>query len=31
MVWCPKYSKKVFGQEYLRERAKEFFRAIAEE
>ena len=30
-VWCPKYRKKLFGQEYLRQRAKELFREIAEE
>ena len=31
LVWCPKYRKKLFGQEYLRERAKELFREIAKE
>ena len=31
LVWCPKYRKKLFGQEYLRKRAKELFREIAEE
>jgi putative transposase len=31
LVWCPKYLKKVFGQEYLRKRAKELFSEIAEE
>ena len=30
-VWCPKYRKKLFGQEYLHKRAKELFREIAEE
>lgn len=31
LVWCPKYRKDLFAQEYLRERASELFRAIAEE
>jgi putative transposase len=31
LVWYPKYRKKLFGQEYLRERAEELFREIAEE
>jgi putative transposase len=31
LVWCPKYRKKVFGQEYLRKRAKGLFSEIAEE
>jgi len=31
LVWCPKYRKKLFGQEYLRKRAKELFKEIAEE
>jgi putative transposase len=31
LVWCPKYRKKLFGQEYLRQRAKKLFREIAEE
>ena len=31
LVWCPKYRKKLFAQSYLRERAAELFREIAEE
>jgi REP element-mobilizing transposase RayT len=31
LVWCPRYNKKLFGQEYLCKRAKELFREIAEE
>ena len=31
LVWCPKYRKDLFAQEYLRERAAELFREIAEE
>jgi len=31
LVWCPKYRKDLFAQDYLRERAAELFREIAEE
>ena len=31
LVWCPKYRKKLFAQDYLRERAVELFNEIAEE
>ena len=31
LVWCPKYRKKLFAEKYLRERAVELFREIAEE
>ena len=31
LVWCPKYRKRLFAQSYLRERAQELFREIAEE
>ena len=31
MVWCPKYRKRLFAQSYVRERAGELFREIAEE
>jgi putative transposase len=31
LVWCPKYRKDLFAQEYLRERAAALFREIAEE
>jgi len=31
IVWCPKYRKKLFAQNWLRERAAELFREIAEE
>ena len=31
LVWCPKYRKKLFEQNYLRERAVELFNEIAEE
>ena len=31
LVWCPKYRKKLFAKEYMRERAAELFREIAEE
>ena len=30
LVWCPKYRKKLFAQNALRERAAELFREIAE-
>jgi putative transposase len=31
LVWCPKYRKKLFVEGYLRERAAELFKEIAEE
>ena len=31
IVWCPKYRKKLFAQNWLRERVVELFREIAEE
>lgn len=31
LVWCPKYRKKLFVQEYMRERVAELFREIAQE
>ena len=31
LVWCPKYRRKLFAQSYLRERAAELFREIAQE
>jgi len=30
LVWCPRYNKKLFGQEYLRKWVKDLFREIAE-
>ena len=31
LVWCPKYRKRLFAQNYLRERARELFEEIADE
>jgi putative transposase len=31
LVWCPKYRKNIFGQEEIRERARQVIREISEE
>jgi len=31
LVWCPKYRKRLFAQNHLRERCVELFRGIADE
>ncbi len=31
LVWCPKYRKNLFREEWLRERAEQLFREVAEE
>ena len=31
LVWCPKYRKKLFAQEHLRERVAEILKEVAEE
>jgi putative transposase len=30
LVWCPKYRKDIFREEWLRERAEQLFRSVAE-
>ena len=31
LVWCPKYRKDIFREEWLRERAEQLFQEVAEE